>query len=255
MNEQSVSLLGVRINPLTIPELNARVAAVVEEGGKRVIANYNLHALYLYYHDAMMRKFFASVDCAHIDGMSLVFLGRLLGLPLSRAQRVTYVDWVGPLMAEAARQGWRIFYLGSRPGVADKGAEKLRATYPSLNIQTSHGYFDIRPGSAENAAVIKRIDAFRPHVLLVGMGMPRQEYWVLENIEHLDCKAILTAGACMDFVAGAIPTPPRWMGRCGLEWLYRLFSDPARLWRRYLLEPWFVLRLVWAEWRGRGLRP
>jgi N-acetylglucosaminyldiphosphoundecaprenol N-acetyl-beta-D-mannosaminyltransferase len=72
------------------------------------------------------------------------------------------------------------------------------------------------------------------------MGMPRQEIWVLNNLEKLHAKVILTCGACMDYIAGEIPTPPRWMGRVGLEWLYRLLSEPGRLWKRYLVEPWFL---------------
>jgi N-acetylglucosaminyldiphosphoundecaprenol N-acetyl-beta-D-mannosaminyltransferase len=82
---------------------------------------------------------------------------------------------------------------------------------------------------------------------MVGMGMPRQEYWVLDNLRNIQANVILTAGACLDYVAKAAPTPPRWIGHLGLEWLYRLLSDPVRLWRRYLLEPWFILKLLFQE--------
>jgi N-acetylglucosaminyldiphosphoundecaprenol N-acetyl-beta-D-mannosaminyltransferase len=82
---------------------------------------------------------------------------------------------------------------------------------------------------------------------MVGMGMPRQEVWVLENREDIDARALFCCGALMDYVAGEIPTPPRWIGRLGFEWLYRLLSEPSRLWRRYLLEPWSVMeRLTWS---------
>jgi N-acetylglucosaminyldiphosphoundecaprenol N-acetyl-beta-D-mannosaminyltransferase len=77
--------------------------------------------------------------------------------------------------------------------------------------------------------------------------MPRQEHWILDNLEQIQTNTILTSGACIDYVAGAVPTPPRWMGKLGLEWLYRLFSEPGRLWKRYLLEPWFVVRLLLQE--------
>lgn len=101
--------------------------------------------------------------------------------------------------------------------------------------------------SQQNLETLAAINAYQPHVLMVGMGMPRQEYWILDNIEHIHTNAILTAGACMDYLAGAIPTPPRWMGKMGLEWLYRLLSEPKRLWRRYLVEPWFVAGLFLRE--------
>lgn len=249
-----IDLLGVKIDALTIPALNAFVREAVTRGERWIIANHNLHSVYLYHRDPKMRAFYERAMVAHIDGMALVFLGRLLGLPLQRDHRVTYVDWVWPLLAEAARRGWRVFYLGSKPGVAERGAEILRQKIPSLQLSTAHGYFNACSHSPENRAVLQRISASRPHVLMVGMGMPRQERWILENLECIHANVILTAGACMDYLAGVVPTPPRWLGRLGLEWLYRLISEPKRLWRRYLLEPWFVLGLVVRELSFRLIR-
>jgi N-acetylglucosaminyldiphosphoundecaprenol N-acetyl-beta-D-mannosaminyltransferase len=196
-----------------------------------------------------MREFYARASFVHIDGMALVAVGRRLGLPLRREHRVTYVDWTGPLMAEAAARRWRLFYLGSRPGVAERGAEILRAGHPGLEIATADGYFDSSPGSQANTDVIRQINAFRPNVLMVGMGMPRQEHWIHRNLGHIDTNVVLPCGACIDYVAGAIPTPPRWMGQWGVEWLYRLFSEPGRLWRRYLVEPWVLLPLLLRDLR------
>jgi N-acetylglucosaminyldiphosphoundecaprenol N-acetyl-beta-D-mannosaminyltransferase len=133
-----------------------------------------------------------------------------------------------------------LFYLGVKPGVAERAAEILRNQYPGLQIRTRHGYFS----SEENEAVVKSINAFKPHILMVGMGMPRQEHWVVDNLNEIHANAILTSGACFDYIAGAIPTPPRWMGRVGLEWLYRLISEPRRLAKRYLIEPWALLPLA-----------
>jgi len=82
------------------------------------------------------------------------------------------------------------------------------------------------------------------------MGMPLQENWILDNLPDLEADVILPSGACFDYLAGEIPIPPRWMGRVGLEWLYRLGSEPRRLWRRYLVEPWFVAGLALKEFVG-----
>jgi N-acetylglucosaminyldiphosphoundecaprenol N-acetyl-beta-D-mannosaminyltransferase len=242
------------VDALTIPDLNSLIAEAVERNTKWVIANHNLNSLHLYHHDPKMQAFYAKADYVHIDGMPLVLLGQRLGLPLKREHRVTYADWVWPLMAEAAQQGWRIFYLGSKPGVAEQGASILREKFPSLEIATEHGYFDIRPDSQENQTVLSAIHAYQPHVLMVGMSMPRQEHWILDNLEHIQAKAILPSGACIDYVAGAIPTPPRWMGRLGLEWLHRLWSEPRRLWKRYLIEPWFIANLFLREMRTQYAR-
>lgn len=246
----SYELLGVKVDALSIPELNLLIEESIYKNKKWIIANHNLHSLYLFHKDPKMQAFYAKAEYTHIDGMPLIWIGKLLGFPMKREQRVTYADWIWPLMAEAANQGWRVFYLGSKPGVAEKGVSTLRQKFPGLQIACAHGYFDISRDSQENLATLTAINAYKPHILMVGMGMPRQEHWIAKNLEYIHTNAILTSGACIDYVAGAVPTPPRWMGKLGLEWLYRLLSEPKRLWRRYLLEPWFVgtlfLREIWS---------
>jgi N-acetylglucosaminyldiphosphoundecaprenol N-acetyl-beta-D-mannosaminyltransferase len=240
-------LLGVELTPLNIAELHGVISKTIREGGRRIIANHNLHSIYLHHHDSKMRLFYGKADYAHIDGMALVFLGRLLGHDLVREQRVTYVDWIRPLAAEAAANNWRIFYVGSKPGVAESASELLIRDFPGLSIATLHGYFDPDPLKTENSELMSRINDFQPQILMVGMGMPRQEHWILDNLEKIQANVILPAGACFDYVAGVVPTSPRWMGRVGLEWLFRLFNEPHRLWRRYLIEPWFILKLLLRE--------
>ncbi|BAZ53544.1 WecB/TagA/CpsF family glycosyl transferase [Nostoc sp. NIES-4103] len=247
MQKPRYKFLGVQVDAFSIYELNSLIGESIDLNQKWIIANHNLHSLYIYHHDTKMRAFYAQADYSHIDGMPLVLIGKLLGFPLKREQRVTYADWVWPLMAEAAEKGWRVFYLGSKPGVAERGARILQQKFTGLQIATAHGYIDIRQESQENLATLAAIKAYQPHVLMVGMGMPRQEYWILDNLQHIHTNAILTSGACMDYVAGAVSTPPRWMGKLGLEWFYRLWSEPKRLWKRYLLEPWFVARLFLRE--------
>ena len=247
MQTSPYKYLGVQVNALSIPELNSLIAESIEQNQKWIIANHNLHSLYLYHHDPKMQAFYAKADYIHIDSMPLVFIGKLLGFPLKREQRVTYADWVWPLMAEAASKSWRVFYLGSKPGVAEQGASILRQKFPGLQIACAHGYIDMCQDSKDNLATLAAINAYKPHVLMVGMSMPRQEHWILDNLEHIHTNAILPSGACIDYVAGVVATPPRWMGRFGLEWLYRLLSEPKRLWKRYLLEPWFLARLFLQE--------
>jgi N-acetylglucosaminyldiphosphoundecaprenol N-acetyl-beta-D-mannosaminyltransferase len=240
----AVELLGVKVHPLSIAQLNQSIAQAVDLDCQWIIANQNLHSIYIYHHESKMREFFAKAKYIHIDSMALVFLGKILGFPLQREQRVTYVDWTNPLMSAAVERGWRIFYLGSKPGVAERGLEILRERFAGLQIVGVNGYFNSDPSSSENSAILAQIDNYQPHILMVGMGMPRQEKWILDNLDRISANAILPCGATIDYVAGAIPTPPRWAGKVGLEWLFRLVAEPKRLWRRYLLEPWFLLRLL-----------
>jgi N-acetylglucosaminyldiphosphoundecaprenol N-acetyl-beta-D-mannosaminyltransferase len=241
---QVVEILGVNVNPLSMFQLNSAIAEAIEHNYKWIIANHNLHSVYIYHHHAKMRDFYAKSKYIHIDGMALILVGKILGFPLRREQRVTYVDWTNSLMAEAARSGWRIFYLGSKPGIAQQGAAILQSRFAGLQIATAHGYFNADQHSADNIAMLAKINDYQPQIVMVGMSMPRQEEWIIDNFDLLNTSVILPCGATLDYVAGAIPTPPRWTGKIGLEWLYRLIAEPKRLWRRYLLEPWFLLWLL-----------
>ncbi len=240
MTSHRITLLHVTVDLLSIPLLKQAIATAIARRERWIIAHHNLHSIYLYQRDPKMRAFYEQAQIVYIDGMPLIYWGRVLGYPLRRDQRLASVDWIHPLITTAAHNGWSVFYLGGKPGVAVAAAERLRQQYPALQIATHHGYFQ----SAENTTVLAEIAAFQPHVLMVGMGMPRQEHWILDNLDYLTANAILTVGACFDYIAGVIPTPPRWMGRAGLEWLYRFYSEPSRLARRYLVEPWALLPLM-----------
>jgi N-acetylglucosaminyldiphosphoundecaprenol N-acetyl-beta-D-mannosaminyltransferase len=240
-------MLGVDLRALSIADLHREMAAAIAAGERRVIGHQNLHGLYQLPHEPAMREFARRADGVFLDGMPLVWMARRLGHRLDRRHRVTYADWVEPLMAECARRGWRVFHLGGRPGVGERAAARLVERHPGLEMATRPGFFE----PAADPEVLAEIAAFAPDVLMVGMGMPRQEAWVVANLDKIESRVILTCGACMDYVAGAISTPPRWMGRAGLEWLYRLASEPRRLAKRYLLEPWPVLWRFLGEWRRR----
>jgi N-acetylglucosaminyldiphosphoundecaprenol N-acetyl-beta-D-mannosaminyltransferase len=248
-----VCFFGLTLDPKTQPELTELVNQGIAEGRKWIITNHNLHSVYLLYRWPKLREFYANAHWTFIDGMPLVALGRLYGYPLERKHRVTLADWTHPLMEQAARRGWRVFYLGSTKEVAEKGAASLRKLYPGLQLEVCGGYFDARQRSTENEALVQRINAYRPDLLMVGMGMPRQEYWSQENFTRLNARVILSSnGAAMDYVAGAVKTPPRWAGRLGLEWISRLMNEPRRLFGRYCVEPWYILALLIRDFLRTG---
>jgi N-acetylglucosaminyldiphosphoundecaprenol N-acetyl-beta-D-mannosaminyltransferase len=244
---RSYRLLGVRVHALSIDALTEAVAAGVRAGEPRIIANHNLHSIYLHQHDEKLRAFYRRAHLVHIDGMSIIVAGRLLGLPLRREHRVTYVDWIDPLLAAAAGQGWRVLFIGEEAEVARRGAAALRVRHPGLVFEALQGFFDPSTEGDENQAVLRRIREFEPHVLMVGMGMPRQEHWIHDNLPAFPPCVLLTAGAAVGYAAGSVPTPPRWAGALCLEWAFRLVAEPRRLWRRYLVEPWSVLALLGRE--------
>ncbi len=237
-----VRLLGGDVDLTTPPDVLRFAEEVVNGGGPpAVVANHNAHSLFLVRRSAQMRAFFARADLIQIDSTPLILWGRLMGLPLTRAMRSTYLDWRAEFWRLADARRWRVFYLGGAPGVAEAAAARLGERYPNVRIGVRDGYFDRAPDSPDSRRVIADISAFDPDILLVGMGMPLQEAWVLENRARLRRGAIFTVGAAFDYEAGVQRTPPRWTGRLGIEWLARLASQPRRLAFRYLVEPWSLV--------------
>lgn len=242
-------VLDHNINGVDAASLTDLVERAIDAHESCIVANHNLHSLHLCKGDSKLRAFFEQAKWVHADGMWIVLIGRLLGARLERSMRVTYVDWTPLLMARAASRGWRVFYVGSKPGVAYRGANILRNEFPGLEISVADGYFDVH--GAANEQLLQSIREFTPDLIMVGMGMPRQEHWIHDNAGRLGPAVFLPCGATIDYVAGAVPTPPRWAGRYGLEWMYRLIAEPRRLWRRYLVEPWSVSLLI-AQHYARG---
>lgn len=238
-------LLGTRVSPLSQHELLSVVANTVRDGTRLVMAHHNLHSLYLCRRDRKMREFYDLADAVFIDGMGVVAVARILGANAGRHQRTTAADWAPALFARAAQEGWTVFHLGQAPETGAKAADILAARFPGMRFVSHHGFF-AKTGD-DNQAILAAIRAVNPDVLLVGMGMPLQERWVLDNVDDLSCNVIMTVGAYVDLLVGSVRVAPRWMGRIGLEWLFRLITEPRRLWRRYLLEPWAVLFTLLSE--------
>jgi N-acetylglucosaminyldiphosphoundecaprenol N-acetyl-beta-D-mannosaminyltransferase len=245
--KDAIHILGVCLHPLTVIQLNEVISDALAEDRRLVIGNHNLHSVYLFHRDMKFRSFYDISYLNHIDGMSLIVWSKIMGYHVTRENRISYLDWIFSLMALAAKNQWRVFYLGALPGVAEQGAKILKNKISNLMLASASGYFEMQQGSPDNERILNQINDFNPQLLLVGMGMPRQEYWILENQKRLHAHVILNCGACIDYIAGAVPTPPRWTGRWGVEWLYRLMCEPFRLWKRCLWEPWFLLRLCWHD--------
>ena len=242
-----VNLLGVTIDPLPLQDLLGRMEQALRENQRLLIANVNTHALNLAAEHPDFRTLLNRADIVFCDGIGVRLGAWLTGQRLPH--RYTPPDWIDELCRRCRDGGHSLFFLGAKPGVAERAARILAARWPGLTIAgAQHGYFDKTPGSAENDQMVAQINAARPQVLLVGFGMPLQEEWLDANWSGLDVNVALTVGALFDYVAGEVPRPPRWMTDHGLEWLGRLLIEPGRLWRRYLVgNPLFL-------WRALGQR-
>lgn len=243
---EKVNFLNVQIDKINMDELTKLVCENIELKRKCLITNHNLHSVYLFQRDEELRKCYELSDYTHIDGMPLVFIGKILRRGTISTHRITYVDWIYPLLEEVNKiPQLNVFYLGSKHGVADKAVEKLKKRYPKLYFKTHPGYFDMN--GIENDALIEEINTFGPHILFVGMGMPRQEHWIYKNYGKLGDCIILPCGACFDYISGEVKTPPRWLGKMYLEWLFRFIFEPKRLFFRYFVEPLFLFPIFLKE--------
>ncbi len=238
---ERIEVLGAKVDLVRPEEVMHHVETAVDAGVPYVVANHNLHSLYLLRREPDLAAFFDEADLIEVDSTPVIAFTRALGLQSRPFHRCTYLDWRDHFWSVADRKAWRIYYLGGAPGVAAEAAQALNLAYPNTEIGVRHGYFDARPGTAENAEVLADIAAFAPHILFVGMGMPRQERWIMQNRAALLPCAVFSVGAAFDYEAGVQKAAPRWVGRAGFEWLYRLVHDPVRLWHRYCVEPWFMI--------------
>ena len=236
-----VRLLGGEVDLITPWDVLRRVDNAAGGGQPALIGNHNAHSLFLIRRSAKLRAFFAAADLIQIDSVPMILWGRMLGLPLSRKMRSTYLDWRDDFWRMAEARRWRVFYVGGAPGVGETAARRLTERYPNVEIACQHGFFDQAADSTENRQLLAQIAAVDPHVVMVGMGMPLQEIWALENRGAIGRGAILTVGAAFDYEAGVQAAAPRWTGRLGVEWLARLVSQPRRLAWRYLVEPWWLI--------------
>lgn len=246
---QTIRLLGVPIHVQPLEALLQEIQAAACGDRRLMIAHVNITGLNLAYEQGWLRRFYNAADRVFCDGMGVRLGARLLGQPAP--PRYTLADWSWLLAERAAASGFSLYLLGNPPGVAERAAANLGRRCPGLHIAgVQHGYFDQTPGSVENEAVLTQINATRPGVLLVGMGMPVQERWLLENWERLDVRVAITCGALFEYLSGDLRRGPQWMTQNYLEWLARLLISPRRYAWRYLRDiPLFFGRILL---KGRG---
>jgi len=230
------ALLGFFAHPGSLEEYLALTRSSIERRSRCTVFYHNLHSLYSYFTSTELRHSYQGTTVL-VDGMPVIWLMQLFKIPVSRKHRLTYVDFIMPLMQLARDNGWNVYHIGQHSSVQEKALSIVRDTWPGIQLGGHDGYFDQQPHCAESLAVIDKINAAHSDIVLVGFGAPRQEAWVAAHRDLINAPVVFTCGACMEYVAGAVNTPPRWMGRMGLEWSFRLFENPRRFAFRYLIEP------------------
>jgi len=241
------TILGVRIDRLSVAEALATLERLALDGGAHHVVTVNPEFIMLAQQDRAFREVLNAADLSLADGVGVVWASRLLGQPVP--ERVAGVDTLRALARFAAGAHLRVFLLGAGDGVAEAAARVLQAQNPGLEIA---GTYAGSPAPEEEEAIVSLIRRTRPDILFVAYGAPRQDQWIAHTQARLRVPLAMGVGGAFDFIAGVLRRAPRWMQRLGIEWLYRLVQEPQR-WRRMVALPRFAWRVLFqALERGRG---
>jgi N-acetylglucosaminyldiphosphoundecaprenol N-acetyl-beta-D-mannosaminyltransferase len=243
----TATIAGIRIDALPFDAVVNKIIQRASSPGKPdYVVTPNAHHMVMLQNDELFREIYREAFLVVPDGVSLLWAAKLLGVRLRG--RVNGTDLFEALCQKAANKGLRIFLLGGREGAAEKAARILESRHPGLQIC---GFccpplgFENESSQAEN--VLAKVSASRPDLLFVGLGAPKQEYWIYRHLELLNVPVSIGVGVSFEFVAGIVARAPRWMQNAGLEWLHRVCVEPRRLWRRYLFSNAHFCRLIAGE--------
>jgi len=222
---------------------NEIIAAVKRGGRSQYVVTPNAQGIVLAATEPRLRRLFADAAFVLPDGVSLLIGARILGKKFP--ERVPGVDMFQALCRRAAKEGLRVFLLGGLPGSAEKAVAKLQELNPGLIVA---GVLCPPLGFEKDLNQVleirRQINAARPDLLFVAFGTPKQEYWMDENLPHLDVPMSMAVGGSFEMVGGIVPRAPKWVQSLGAEWLYRLSREPRRLWKRYLVGNTQFLSIV-----------
>ncbi|MDT7953399.1 MAG: WecB/TagA/CpsF family glycosyltransferase [Acetobacteraceae bacterium] len=249
--DRIMRLLGVKLHDISIDRLLDVIVESVEARDRLLVVNANAHLINLARREPRLVDLFERADVAFCDGAGVQFALKLQ--TGRRPARHTPPQWILPLGKRLAARDATVFWLGGDADVVVQAAEAFTKATGMRSVGEHHGFFDLTAGSAESDAVADMINRVKPDLLLVNLGMPRQELWLHDNWNRLQVTVALTGGALVDHVAGRVRRPPIWIADLGLEWLVRLAIEPSRLWQRYLIGlPIFGTHVLLSLVRGRG---
>ena len=234
-------VFGIRFGTGTMDQALEEIDAMLKHphpgGQPHFCAFANADCLNIAYKNTRYADDLNGADAVWADGVGIAISARLMHTPVHG--NVNGTDML-PLLC---RRGWSLYLFGAAPGVAEKARERLLAEFPMAKIAgVDHGFCRT---PEEESAVIGRINAANPDILLVAMGVPKQEEWIVSHRAQLNCGIAVGVGGLFDFASGRIPRAPTWMRKLKIEWTYRLYNEPVRLFRRYVIgNPLFIWRVV-----------
>lgn len=245
MKFNTVDIMGIPVGNISLQETADLIEEAFTNGELgQLVVTANPEIIMVAQEDQEFNRLLQEAKIVTPDGIGLILAGKILGTPIK--ERVTGIDLTTELLKRAARKGYRVFFLGAKPGVAQEAKENLERIHPELKIVgVQHGYFkEIEP-------VLEEIRAAKPHLILVALGMARQEKWFNTYGKELGIPVGIGVGGSFDVLSGRIERAPAWMQKIGLEWLYRLYKEPSRFWRMLVL-PKFLLVILGRKLTGQA---
>ncbi len=233
-----IEILGVPVHPITYEQFVALVEAFIAEERPHQICTANPEFVMTAQRMPEFMAVLQKADLVVADGVGLLWAARRMGKVLP--ERVTGSDGIYWLAERAAQMGWRVFFLGAAPGVAEKAAAILAGRFPGLQVV---GTYAGTPKDEDYPEIARRIKAARPHLLLVAYGAPKQDLWIARHKDDLRVPVSMGVGGAFDHVTGVQKRAPRLLIQLKLEWLWRLVTQPWR-WKRQLDLPRFVWQVL-----------
>jgi len=241
----TVEIGGIVVDNLSFTEAVQRILALAKERRSQYVVTPNADHIVKLQDDAAFREVYQGAALKVADGMPLIWVSKWFGTPLKA--RITGADLLPALCAEAARQGLSVYLLGGdTAAVAQTAVTKLTSIYAGLNIAGWYSPpYGFENNPTESAYIVSQINQCTPDIVFVGVGAPKQEFWISQHRTKINTGILLGVGIAIAFAAGTEKRAPRIMQQLGLEWLHRLLQDPRRLAKRYLKD----LSFFWIAYR------
>jgi N-acetylglucosaminyldiphosphoundecaprenol N-acetyl-beta-D-mannosaminyltransferase len=231
-NYNKYRVLTVWLNAIAPSDVVKKIDEWIITGRHTYVLACSVNDIISAYDSSQLTTVINNADLAVPDGMPLVWIGRL---HKQNAHRVYGPDLMLKMCEHSQNKGYRHFFYGSTSEVLNNLIENLQSRFPRITIAGSFSPPFRELSEEEKYNITEMINSAKPDIVWVGLGSPKQDLWAGEFRNRLNVPVIITVGAAFDFIAGRIPQAPRWMGKCGLEWAFRLATEPRRLWRRYLI--------------------
>jgi len=241
---KKIDVLGINVTTASLKELNNEVRIILKSRGRKIILYVNIHGANIAQKNEWLFKLFNDSDLLLCDGAGILWGSGILGPKIK--ERISLTDWGWILSGILEETGHSLFLLGSTNDILEKAVKGLLKRFPGLNMSGFyHGFFNYE--GKDNYELINRINSSGTDVLLVGMGMPRQEKWILDNAPKLNVKLIVSCGAAFNYFAAVQKRCPLWISRIGLEWFHRFLHDPVRLFPRYFPGNFIFLMRIFKK--------